>query len=93
MMRGGMLNFECDSSVDANTRRLERLAGPGGAATLVRPDCRVLGISTDYPRVKVFDPTRCNRTTTFIRGAAPGRLSSAPSSTTSGTSATTQAGG
>jgi hypothetical protein len=88
MMRGGMLNFECDSSVDANTRRLERLKGSGGAATLVRPDCRVLGISTDYPRVKVFDPSQCNRTATFVRSAPPPQRTSTPS----GMSAPTQAG-
>ena len=56
MFRAGMLNFECDASVDRNTRRIEGLAGPGGAATLLKTDGRVLGISTDHPAIKIFDP-------------------------------------
>jgi hypothetical protein len=55
-IRDGLLNFECDASVDANTRMAEGLVGAGGAATLLRADGKVLGISTDYPYVKVFDP-------------------------------------
>ncbi len=57
-LRQGVLNFECDASVDRNTRRLEGLRGPGGAVTVFQPKGRILGISTDYPFVKEFDPTR-----------------------------------
>ena len=56
MFRAGLLNFECDASIDRNTRRLEGLDGPGAAATLLLRDGRVLGISTDHPAVKIFDP-------------------------------------
>ncbi len=58
MIREGMLNFECDASVDRNTRALEGLSGPGGAATVLKRDGRILGISTDHPAVKIFDPTQ-----------------------------------
>ncbi|MCA9638077.1 MAG: metallophosphoesterase, partial [Myxococcales bacterium] len=55
VLRGGMLNFECDVSVDTNTRILEGQRGPGGGVTVIRPDGHVLGISTDHPHVKHFD--------------------------------------
>lgn len=58
VFRAGMLNFECDSSVDRNTRVLERLTGPGGAATLFLPEGQVHGISTDHPFIKVFDAVK-----------------------------------
>jgi hypothetical protein len=57
-LRNGMLNFECDASVDAGTRTLLGLRGPGGAVTVIGPDARVYGISTDYPLIKMFDATR-----------------------------------
>jgi hypothetical protein len=57
-MREGLLNFECDSSVDCNTRKIEGLRGAGGAVVVFRPDAVALGVSADYPHVKVFDATR-----------------------------------
>jgi len=65
-MRNGLLNFECDASVDCNTRVLKGLPGMGGAVTIVRPDARILGISTDYPLVKMFDLTSVSKFTTII---------------------------
>lgn len=56
MLRKGMLNFECDATMDRDTRRKEGLQGPGAAVTIFRPDKTVLGISTDYPYVKIFEP-------------------------------------
>jgi hypothetical protein len=56
VLREGVLNFECDASIDENTRMLEGLEGPGAAVTVFRPDARILAVSTDYPYVKVFDP-------------------------------------
>ncbi len=56
VLRNGLLNFECDCSVDRNTRRIEGLEGAGGAVAVFRPDGRVVGISTDHPAGKVFDP-------------------------------------
>jgi hypothetical protein len=58
LMREGLLNFECDASVDINTRRLEGLRGPGGAVVVFRPDGVALGISADYPHVKVFEASK-----------------------------------
>ena len=65
-LRNGLLNFECDASVDCNTRDLEDLPGKGAAVTIVRPDARILGISTDYPLAKMFDLTRVSELTTVI---------------------------
>ena len=58
LMREGLLNFECDSSVDRNTRKVEGLSGPGGAVVVFRPDGVALGISADYAHVKVFEAER-----------------------------------
>lgn len=57
-LRQGMLNFQCDASVDRNTRRLEGLPGPGGAAVTFDPAGRIRAISTDYPFIKDFDLAR-----------------------------------
>jgi len=66
MLRKGMLNFECDASIDRGTRKNEGLKGPGAAVTIFRPDRTVLGISTDYPYVKVFEPKAFSR---HLKGA------------------------
>ncbi len=58
LMREGLLNFECDASVDINTRRIEGLRGSGGAVVVFRPDGVALAISADYPHVKVFDASK-----------------------------------
>jgi hypothetical protein len=57
-LRQGVLNFECDASVDRNTRQLEGLEGPGGATVIFEPSGRIQAISTDYPFIKDFDPGR-----------------------------------
>ena len=56
IMRKGMLNFECDASVDANTRIVEGLSGPGGAVVVFDKDGKVNALSTDYPYIKQFHP-------------------------------------
>ncbi len=56
LIREGMLNFECDASVDATTREVEGLYGPGGAVVVFSPDGTVSGLSTDYPFIKTFHP-------------------------------------
>ena len=58
LMREGLLNFECDASVDVNTRKIEGLRGLGGAVVVFRPDGVALAISADYPHVKVFEAGR-----------------------------------
>ncbi|NOQ35855.1 MAG: metallophosphoesterase [Methylococcaceae bacterium] len=56
MLRKGIVNFECDASVDLHTRNKESLGGHGAAVTIFSPKKIILGISTDYPYIKVFDP-------------------------------------
>jgi hypothetical protein len=56
MLRKGMINFECDTTLDRNSRKKEGLKGIGAAATVFTRQHQVLGISTDYPAVKLFDP-------------------------------------
>jgi len=57
IIRANMLNFECDASVDRNTRIKEGLLGPGGAVVIFKDDGTVKGISTDYPFIKSFNPS------------------------------------
>jgi hypothetical protein len=56
MLRKGLLNFECDAMVDRNTRRRQGLKGQGAAVTVFHPERVVMGISTDYPYIKIFQP-------------------------------------
>ncbi|MEJ2395372.1 MAG: metallophosphoesterase, partial [Candidatus Thiodiazotropha sp.] len=56
MLRKGIVNFECDATIDRHSREKEGLQGEGAAVTIFHPDRLVMGISTDYPRIKVFDP-------------------------------------
>jgi hypothetical protein len=69
MLRQGVLNFECDASVDRNTRRLEGLEGPGGACVIFEPGGPIRAISTDYPFIKDFDPARVFEFTSTPRRA------------------------
>jgi predicted MPP superfamily phosphohydrolase len=55
LFRDNLLHFECDVSLDSNTRRKEGLTNPGGAVTLIEPEGRVLGLSTDSPFIKEFN--------------------------------------
>lgn len=60
MIRKGMVNFECDASVDRHTRKKEKIgkhSGHGAAVTIFQPEGRVLGISSDYPFIKLFQPS------------------------------------
>lgn len=57
-LRGGVLNFECDASVDENTRAIEGLAGPGAAAVIFEPAGHAFSVSTDYPFVRVLERDR-----------------------------------
>jgi hypothetical protein len=56
MLRKGIVNFECDTTLDSNTRKKEGLEGYGAAVTIFRPEGVVMGVSTDYPYIKVFEP-------------------------------------
>lgn len=58
MLRHGMLHVEGDITMDRNSRSKEGLTGIGIGATIIDPQGRVIGISNDYPAVKVFSPSR-----------------------------------
>jgi hypothetical protein len=57
VLRRGIVNFECDTTMDRNSRAKEGLSGHGVAVTIIEPDGQVIGISRDYPRRKVFELT------------------------------------
>lgn len=61
MLRKGIVNFECDATIDRHSREKEGLQGEGAAVTIFHPDRLVMGISTDYPRIKVFDPNSLDK--------------------------------
>ena len=61
MLRKGMVNFECDATIDRHSREKEGLQGEGAAVTIFHPDQLVMGVSTDYPNIKVFDPRRLEK--------------------------------
>jgi hypothetical protein len=54
-LRAGVLQIECDASVDQHTRLHKGLRGAGGAAVIFHPDRRIQAISTDYPCIKSLD--------------------------------------
>jgi hypothetical protein len=59
MLRKRLLNVECDTTLDRNSRKKEGLKGQGAAVTIIHPKERILGISSDYPFIKVFAPALC----------------------------------
>lgn len=56
MLRQGMINFECDTTLDRNTRSKEGLNGLGASVTIFHPSGLAMGISADYPFIKLFQP-------------------------------------
>jgi hypothetical protein len=57
-LRQGMIHIEGDITLDRNSRRKEGLAHHGAGVTIIRPEGQVIGISTDYPYAKVFQPEK-----------------------------------
>lgn len=55
-LRSSILNFECDTSLDSDTRKKEGVRGRGASVTIIEPKGQILGVSSDYPCVKIFDP-------------------------------------
>jgi UDP-2,3-diacylglucosamine pyrophosphatase LpxH len=55
-VRKSIVHFECDVTLDRHSRDKEGLEGPGAGVTIIRPDKKIIGVSTDHPYVKVFDP-------------------------------------
>lgn len=58
MLRTGLLHIESDTTLDRNSRKKEGLHGYGAAATIIDPGGQVLGVSSDYPAIKVFQPEK-----------------------------------
>ncbi|MFG0290184.1 MAG: metallophosphoesterase family protein [Rhodopirellula sp. JB044] len=54
--RRSQINFECDTSLDRHTRRVENVNGRGASVTIIEPAGRILGVSSDFPTIKVFEP-------------------------------------
>lgn len=55
-VRQDIIHFECDATLDLNSRIKEGLEGRGAATTLFKPEGYVLGISVDYHSIKCFMP-------------------------------------
>ena len=62
VLRHGMLHIESDITMDRNSRRKEGLEGYGVGVTIIRPEGEILGVSTDFPHAKRFDPAAFLRT-------------------------------
>lgn len=58
VVRRGLLHFECDTSVDSGTRKLEGLKGAGASATRFNTDGSVVAVSTDHRFARIFDPAQ-----------------------------------
>ncbi|SCA56592.1 Metallophosphoesterase-like protein [Candidatus Terasakiella magnetica] len=57
-LRSNVLNFECDTTLDSSSRVNEKVRGRGAAVTILDPKGYILGISSDYPHIKVFHPQK-----------------------------------
>lgn len=56
--RESVINFECDTSLDRHTRKVENVDGRGASVTIVDRRGYILGVSSDYPHIKVFHPLK-----------------------------------
>lgn len=54
VIKRGLLNFECDTSLDRKTRKIEKLEGYGASWFTIDPDGTIEAFSTDYPAIKQF---------------------------------------
>lgn len=54
VFRNNLLHFQCDCSLDSNTRVKEALDPPGMAVTIFHPEGFCEAVSSDYNEVKVF---------------------------------------
>lgn len=57
-LRKGLIHIEGDITLDRNSRRKEGMKGSGMGATIIRPEGCVIGLSSDYPYAKLFEPNR-----------------------------------
>lgn len=57
-LRSGLLHFECDITLDKNSRLKAGLPEFGAGVTSISPKGKIKGISTDSPHIKLFQPER-----------------------------------
>jgi len=55
-LKNGLIHIEADITLDAHSRKNEGLDGCGVGVTLIDKKRGVIGLSCDYPQVKVFNP-------------------------------------
>lgn len=55
-IRQGLLNFECDTQLNANCRKKSNIQTPGEAVTIFYSDGMVSALSSDFPATKQFHP-------------------------------------
>ena len=55
-VRNGLLNFECDTQLNANCRQKSQMANPGFSATVFYSNGVVSAICSELPYIKFFDP-------------------------------------
>jgi hypothetical protein len=72
-LRQGVLNFECDASVDRNTRAWRVWPAQVALSCSFYPSGRIQAISTDYPFIKDFDPARVFQFTSLTSRPNPER--------------------
>jgi len=58
MLRKGLLNVECDTTLNRNTRKKMGMKPMAAAVTIIQPEGEIWGVSTDYPYIKVFNPVQ-----------------------------------
>ncbi len=56
VFKHGLLHIESDVTLDRTSRQKEGLSGHGIGVTVIDPNKRVIGISTDFQYAKVFNP-------------------------------------
>ena len=55
-LRSGILHFECDVTLDRNSRLKSGLCGYGAGVTTISPKGKIKGISNDAEKIKIFAP-------------------------------------
>lgn len=54
-LRKNLINFECDTTMDINSRKNEKIPGYGAGVMMISPEKVIVGISSDHKYKKVFD--------------------------------------
>lgn len=68
--RQGMMHLTCDVTQNCDSRRVEGLDGIDAGVTLIHPDGCVVGLGSDCPDAKWFEPAAALRQETRCSHAA-----------------------